>query len=108
MMETFGMVSFALLIYLICTVPTKKDLKRFLESANGSRANKYRGALSSRMGTRCTVTLADATIATEGTTFTGTLRDVDDEWALFEVEQKKGGAHLTAIRLDSIESFEEK
>lgn len=48
------------------------------------------------------------TIATEGTTLTGTLRDVDDEWALFEVEQKKGGAHLTAIRLDSIESFEEK
>lgn len=27
-METFGMISFALLIYLICTVPTKKDLKR--------------------------------------------------------------------------------
>lgn len=108
MMETFGMVSFALLIYLICTVPTKKDLKRFLESANGSRANKYRGALGGRMGTRCTVTLADATIATEGTTFTGTLRDVDDEWALFEVEHKKGGARLTAIRLDSIESFEEK
>lgn len=103
MMETFGMVSFALLIYLICTVPTKKDLKRFLETANGSR-----GALSSRMGTRCTVTLADTTIATEGTTLTGTLRDVDDEWALFEVEHKKGGAHLTAIRLDSIESFEEK
>lgn len=108
MMETFGMVGFALLIYLICTVPTKKDLKRFLESANGSRANKYREALSSRMGTRCSVTLADATIATEGITLTGTLRDVDDEWALFEVEQKKGGARLTAVRLDSIESFEEK
>lgn len=28
-METFGMISFALLIYLICTVPTKKDLKTF-------------------------------------------------------------------------------
>lgn len=107
-METFGMISFALLIYLICTVPTKKDLKRFLESANGSRVNKYREALSSRMGTRCSVTLADATIATEGITLTGTLRDVDDEWALFEVEQKKGGARLTAVRLDSIECFEEK
>lgn len=102
------MISFALLIYLICTVPTKKDLKRFLESANGSRANKYKGVLSGRMGTQCTVTLADATIATEGITFTGTLRDVDDEWALFEVEQKKGDARLTAVRLDSIESLEEK
>lgn len=107
-MEPFGMISLALLTYLICTVPTKKDLKRFLESANGSRANKYKGALGGRMGTQCTVTLADATIATEGITFTGTLRDVDDEWALFEVEQKKGGTRLTAVRLDSIESLEEK
>lgn len=60
------------------------------------------------MGSRCTVTLADATVATEGISITGTLRDMDDEWALFEVKQKKGGARLTAVRLDSIESLEEK
>lgn len=60
------------------------------------------------MGSRCIVTLTDATVATEGISITGTLRDMDDEWALFEVEQKKGGARLTAIRLDSIESLEEK
>ncbi len=60
------------------------------------------------MGSRCTVTLTGATVATEGISITGTLRDMDDEWALFEVEQKKGDARLTAIRLDSIESLEEK
>lgn len=107
-MEPFGMIILALLTYLMCTVPTKKDLKRFLESANGSRVDKCKRALSGRMGSRCTVTLADATVATEGISITGTLRDMDDEWALFEVEQKKGDARLTAIRLDSIESLEEK
>lgn len=106
-MEPFGMISLALITYLICTTPTKKDIKRFLESANGSRADKYKRALGDRMGSRCTATLADATVATESISITGTLRDVDDEWALFEVEQKKGGTHLTAVRLDSIESLEE-
>lgn len=107
-MEPFGMIILALLTYLMCTVPTKKDLKRFLESANGSRADKCKRALSGRMRSRCTVTLADATVATEGISITGTLRDMDDEWALFGVEQKKGGTRLTAVRLDSIESLEEK
>ncbi|WP_415962663.1 hypothetical protein [Collinsella tanakaei] len=108
MMEIFGMISFALLIYLICTVPTKKDLKRLLEPPNYSRANKYRSALRSHIGTRCTVTLTDATVATGGIRVTGTLHDMDDEWALFEVEQKKGSARLTAVRLDSIEFLDWK
>ena len=107
-MDAFGMITLGLIIYIISTMPTKKDFKRVIESSNGERAKKYKSALRNRLGTRCTVTLSDATVATDGINITGTLQDVDDEWALFAVEQKKGGTRLTAIRLDSIDSLEEK
>lgn len=107
-MDPFNIIILGLIAYIICTVPTKADLKRALGTSSGERADKYRNALRKRIGSRYAVTLTDATVATDGMFITGTLRDVDDEWALFEVEQKKGGGRLAAVRLDSIASLEEK
>lgn len=106
-MEVMVYVIFALLIYLIVAMPSKKYLRR-LVGAEGDRAPNLAALLRSRLGQGCTLVFDDVVAGVGSTRLAGTLIDVDDEWACVEcVDEKTGAAQLKAVRLGLIRSLEE-
>ena len=104
-MEIIVWVTFALVIYLVCAMPTKKEVRRLAHpEAEGRRQEGLRDLLSERVGSACTLDLVEVHgfISDFGglASLAGTVVDVDDEWVLVEATDKKGRRRLVAMRLD--------
>lgn len=110
------MAIFGLVIYLVATMPTKRDIKRLLEGdTQGARLRRreMRSMLEDRLNRICTVTLDDpvpslseSMVLLGGNRVAGMVIDVDDEWVLMDVPAKKGGPVRHAIRLECIAGIE--
>ena len=103
--EAFGLITFCLVIYIICAMPTKKYIRRLLED-DGRRTPKIRALLEERMGKRC-VLMFEESVTPFGVRLEGTLVDIDDEWLLVECPKKKGDPELKAVRLELVTGIEE-
>ena len=105
-MEAMVYVLFALMIYLIAAMPSKKYLRRLVGDEK-RRTPSLAALLKGRVGKPCTLVFDDA-VGVVGTRLAGTLVDVDDEWACVEcVDEKSGAVQLKAVRLDLVRSLEE-
>lgn len=104
----FAMVcaTFALTVYIMAAMPTKKDLRK-LTDASESREAELGRMLRERIGSSCELVLAEAGVTAGGMRFSGTVRDVDDEWVLMECSDKKGGTQLKALRISLVEGIEQ-
>lgn len=103
----FAMVcaTFALTVYIMASMPTKKDLRK-LTDASESREAELGRMLREHIGSSCELVLAEAGVTAGGMRLSGTVRDVDDEWVLMERPGKKGGTQLKALRISLIEGIE--
>ena len=106
-MEAFGFITFCLVIYIISAMPTKNELRKLL-TVRDTRASALRSLLAEHVGTACTLLLADATATAPGTSVSGVLQDVDDEWLLIECPVGKGATQLKALRLEYVSGIEEQ
>lgn len=101
-------VVFALLVWTAWNMPTKAEIRRLLSGVGEEgRPHGWRSAIEGRVGAPCTLTLTEPLYAcgTSGE-LAGTVIDVDDEWVLLEVSDKKGTRQV-AVRLDMIKGIEE-
>lgn len=103
----FGAASFMFCILIYCTMPTKRDVRRWLADREGLRAGEHAALFRERIGQTCTLVLAEASVTAGSTRLAGTLRDVDDEWLLMECPGKEGGTQMKALRLELVVSVEE-
>lgn len=97
--------TFALTVYIMSVMPTKKDLRK-LTDASESREAELGRMLREHIGSSCELVLAEAGVTAGGMRLSGTVQDVDDEWVLMECSDKKGGIQLKALRISLIESIE--
>ena len=107
--EILVWVIFALLIWILCTMPTKAEIRRLLSNVGADgQPHGWRSAIEGRMGASCKLTLTEPLYAwgTPGE-LSGTVLDVDDEWVLVEVPDKKGAPQRVAVRLEQIKGIEE-
>lgn len=103
----FAMVcaTFALTVYIMAAMPTKKDLRKLMDASESREAELGR-MLREHMGSSCELVLSEAGVTAGGMRLSGTVRDVDDEWVLMECPGKKGGTQLKALRISLIEGIE--
>ncbi len=111
--DAFSMVTFVFVIYIMAAMPTKKEIRRLARpEAEGRRQEGLRDLLRERVGTSCTLNLADAhavvnELGGSVMELAGTVVDVDDEWVLMEASDKKGRRRLIAMRLDQVAGINE-
>lgn len=111
--DAFSMSTFVFLIYIMASMPTKKDIRRLaLPEVEGRRQEGLRDLLRERVGTSCTLNLADAHAVVNELSgsvmeLAGTVVDVDDEWVLMEASDKKGRRRRIAMRLDQVAGINE-
>lgn len=106
-MDVLVWLIFAMLVYLICAVPSKRYLRHVVGSER-DRSTSLAALLKERMGQSCTLVFNDAIWGIGASCLAGTLVDVDDEWACVEcTDEKTGATQLKAVRLDLIRSLEE-
>lgn len=98
--------TFALVIYIAATMPTKKDLRR-IERRSDTRETELRQMLRERIGAECELVLTQTSSTAGGPRLTGTIRDVDDEWVLVDCPPKKGGVQRKALRIALVEGIEQ-
>lgn len=103
--NAIGYIVFALVIYLIVAMPSKRDVRR-LASPDGEarRAQGLKTELAAKKGEMCTLDLVDMSIIGLAAA-TGTIVDIDDEWVLVEMEGKKGARKLVALRLSDVKGL---
>ncbi len=97
--------TFAMVVYIMATMPTKRDLRKLADDARPREAELGR-MLRERIGSACELVLAEAGVTAGGMRLAGTVRDVDDEWVLMECPDKKGGIQLKALRIALVEGIE--
>ncbi|WP_144743329.1 hypothetical protein [Enorma burkinafasonensis] len=97
--------TFAMVVYIMASMPTKKDLRKLADDARPREAELER-MLRERIGSVCELVLAEAGVTAGGMRLAGTVLDVDDEWVLMECPDKKGGAQLKALRIALVEGVE--
>lgn len=104
----FAMVcaTFALTVYIMAAMPTKKDLRKLMDASESREAELVR-MLREHMGSSCELVLSEAGVTAGGMRLSGTVRDVDDEWVLLECSGKKGGTQLKALRISLVEGIEQ-
>lgn len=111
--DAFSMITFVLVIYIMCAMPTKKDMRRLAQpEAEGRRKEGLRDLLRERVGMPCRLCLAEAhstpsALGGNVMELAGTVVDVDDEWVLVEIVDKKGSRRLVAMRLDQVAGISE-
>ncbi len=111
--DAFSMITFVLVIYIMCAMPTKKDMRRLAQpEAEGRRQEGLRDLLRERVGMSCRLCLSEAhstPSALSGSVMelVGRVVDVDDEWVLVEASDKKGCRRLVAMRLDQVAGISE-
>lgn len=111
-MDTFGLTTFAisvmtfvLVIYIMSSMATKKDLERFGARREDGRSHEMRRMLEERRGSCCALRLDDASFAAGGIELSGEVVDVDDEWVLVRASAKGGGCRMVAVRLAHVRSL---
>ncbi|WP_297184292.1 hypothetical protein [uncultured Enorma sp.] len=104
----FAMVcgTFALMVYIMSVMPTKKDLRKLTDTSESREAELGR-MLRERIGSSCELVLVEAGVTAGGMRLSGTVQDVDDEWVLMECSDKKGGTQLKALRISLVEGIEQ-
>lgn len=106
-MEIMVYVLFAMLIYVIVMMPSKKYLRR-LVGGEAPRTPSLIALLKGRIGQSCTLVFDDVVAGIGAPRLTGTLVDVDDEWACMEcADEATGAVQVKAVRLGLIRSLEE-
>lgn len=98
--------TFALVIYIMTSMPTKKDLRR-IAGRSGSREAELLSMLRGKIGSECELVLLESGLTAGGMRVSGTIRDVDDEWVLMECPQKKGEMRTKVLRISLIEGIEQ-
>ena len=93
--------TFAMVVYIMASMPTKKDLRKLVDDARPREAELGR-MLRERIGSVCELVLVTA----GGMRLAGTVLDVDDEWVLMECPDKKGGVQIKALRIALVEGVE--
>lgn len=97
--------TFAMVVYIMATLPTKRDLRKLMDDAR-PREMELGRMLRERIGSTCELVLSEAGVTAGGMRLAGTVLDVDDEWVLMERPDKKGGAQLKALRIALVEGVE--
>lgn len=97
--------TFAMVVYIMATMPTKKDLRKLTDDACPREAELGR-MLRERIGSSCELVLSETGVIAGGIRLAGTVLDVDDEWVLMECPGKKGGSELKALRIALVEGVE--
>lgn len=97
--------TFAMVVYIMATLPTKRDLRKLMDDAR-PREMELGRMLRERIGSSCELVLSEAGVTAGGMRLAGTVLDVDDEWVLVERPDKKGGAQLKALRIALVEGVE--
>ena len=103
----FAMVcaTFALTVYIMAAMPTKKDLRKLMDASESREAELAR-MLREHMGSSCELVLSEVGVTAGGMRLSGTVRDVDDEWVLLECSDKKGVTRLKVLRISLVEGIE--
>lgn len=103
----FCMAAFALAVYIVVTMPTKKDIRKLVGHSETTAA-ELRSMLRAHIGQTCDLILSDADSVVGGTRLSGIVRDVDDEWVLVECVPKPGKQQLRVLRLELVEGIERR
>lgn len=99
MNEVFGVVTIALLIYIIYS------MKREEEDA-GKLQRSFKSVLPDFLGKMCEITLEEPLVIDMLFSVKGSLVDVDDEWVMLRVQEKK--KKVTKIfRIENISGINE-
>ena len=99
MNEVFGVVTIALLIYIIYS------MKREEEDA-GKLQRSFKSVLPDILGKMCEITLEEPLVIDMLFSVKGILVDVDDEWVMLRVQEKK--KKVTKIfRIENISGINE-
>lgn len=94
--------TFAMVVYIMATMPTKKDLRKLADDSCPREAELGR-MLRERIGSSCELVLSEAGVTAGGMRLAGTVLDVDDEWVLMECPGKKDVTQLKALRIALVE-----
>ena len=97
--------TFAMVVYIMATMPTKKDLRNLMDDARPREVELGR-MLRERIGSTCELVLFEAGVTAGGMRLAGTVLDVDDEWVLMECADKKGITQLKALRIALVEGVD--
>ena len=104
----FEILTFALVIYIVCAMPTKKQIHRLADPEAGERRRAdLRKLLQDYRGRSCSLSLNDSHYVSPAATLEGTLMDVDDEWMLMETTDDKGRRKRIVIRFDEVSCIKE-
>lgn len=104
----FEILTFALVIYIVCAMPTKKQIRRLADPEAGERRRAdLRKLLQDYRGRSCSLSLNDSHYVSPAATLEGTLVDVDDEWMLMETTDGKGRRKRIVIRFDEVSCIKE-
>lgn len=107
-METFAILTFALVIYIMCTMPTKKEIRRLLNADSEDRRRvELLELLKARKGSSCAISLNEVHYVANKASLEGELVDIDDDWVLVRATGKKGATQLVAVRLENVEGLDE-
>ena len=97
--------TFAMVVYIMATLPTKRDLRKLMDDAR-PREMELGRMLRERIGSSCELVLSEAGVTAGGMRLAGTVLDVDDEWVLMERPDKKGVTQLKVLRIALVEGVD--
>ena len=105
---TIAILTFGLVIYLMFSMPTKKEVRALAQpEVNRRRIAALREELAARLGKTCALNLDEVHGVVGAGALTGEIVDVDDEWVLVRVPGQKG-SRLVAMRLGCVSGLEEQ
>ena len=97
---TMAILIFGFVIYLVLSMPTKRDLRK-------ATYPDAEAELRARKGARCRLLLGEVYFVANSSQIEGMIEDVDDEWVLVRTMGSGRGARLVAVRLERIAGIEE-
>lgn len=97
--------TFAMVVYIMATMPTKKDLRKLTDDTCPREA-ELGLMLRERIGSTCELVLSEAGVTAGGMRLAGTVLDVDDEWVLMECADKKGIIQRKVLRISLVEGID--
>ncbi len=104
---TMAILIFGFVIYLVLSMPTKRDLRKATRpDAEARRSAGLAAELRARKGSRCP-SLGEVHFVANSSQIEGVVEDVDDEWVLVRTMGSGQGARLVAVRLERIAGIEE-
>lgn len=105
---TMAILIFGFVIYLVLSMPTKRDLRRATHpDAEARRSAGLAAEQRARKGARCRLLLGEVYFVANTSQIEGMIEDVDDEWVLVRTMGSGQGVRLVAVRLERIAGIEE-